>query len=127
MYDSSAGNAMPPRCLRRLHFERCFSFLPPKNPIGEGIQVCKLIQSLLACSLNGSGGQVHTRCDLTPELLLKIVFSDNGLLPLVQKPDVMQKPFSLMTQLGIPAYVYSTPGMKQSAADAIGNTIRNAI
>ena len=25
------------------------------------------------------------------------------------------------------AYVHSTPGMKQSAADAIGNTIRNAI
>ena len=24
-------------------------------------------------------------------------------------------------------YVHSTPGMKQSAADAIGNTIRNAI
>ena len=118
---------MPPHCPRRHYFERCFSFLPPKNPVGEGIQVCKLIQSLLACSLNGSGGQVHTRCDLTPELLLKIVFSDNGLLPLVQKPDVMQKPFSLMAQLGIPAYVYSTPGMKQSAADAIGNTIRNAI
>ncbi len=56
-----------------------------------------------------------------------VVFSDNVLLPLVQKPDVMQKPFSLMAQLGIPAYVYSTPGMKQSAADAIGNTIRNAI
>ena len=24
-------------------------------------------------------------------------------------------------------YIHSTPGMKQSAADAIGNTIRNAI
>ena len=24
-------------------------------------------------------------------------------------------------------YVHSTPGMKQSAADAIGNTIRNAL
>ena len=118
---------MPSRRLWRLYFERCFSFLAPKDAVSEGVEICKFIQSLLACSLNGSGGQVHTRCDLTPELLLKIVFSDNVLLPLVQKPDVMQKPFSLMAQLGIPAYVYSTPGMKQSAADAIGNTIRNAI
>ena len=33
----------------------------------------------------------------------------------------IQRRFTLST------YVHSTPGMKQSAADAIGNTIRNAI
>ena len=71
--------------------------LPPKNTVGEGVEICKFIQSLLACSLNGSGGQVHTRRDLAPRLLLKIVLSDDVLLPLVQKPDVMQKPVSLMT------------------------------
>ena len=71
--------------------------LPPKNTVGEGVEICKFIQSLLACSLNGSGGQVHTRRDLAPRLLLKIVLSDDVLLPLVQKPDVMQRPVSLMT------------------------------
>ena len=66
-----------------------FIFLTPKNTVGEGVEICKFIQSLLACSLNGSGGQVHTRRDLAPRLLLKIVISDDVLLPLVQKPDVM--------------------------------------
>ena len=66
-----------------------FIFLTPKNTVGEGVEICKFIQSLLACSLNGSGGQVHTCSDLTPELLLKIVLSDDVLLPLVQKPNVM--------------------------------------
>ena len=66
-----------------------FIFLTPKNTVGESVQICKLIQSLLACSLNGSGGQIHTCGDLTPGLLLKIMLSDDVLLPLVQKPDVM--------------------------------------
>ena len=63
--------------------------LPPKNTVGEGVEICKFIQSLLACSLNGSGGKIHTSGDLTLGLLLKIMLSDDVLLPLVQKPDVM--------------------------------------
>ena len=66
-----------------------FVFLPPKNTVGEGVEICKFIQSLLACSLNGSGGKIHTSRNLAPGLLLKIVFSDDVLLPLVQKPNVM--------------------------------------
>ena len=66
-----------------------FIFLTPKNTVGEGVEICKFIQSLLACSLNGSRGQVHTCSDLAPGLLLKIMLSDDVLLPFVQKPDVM--------------------------------------
>ena len=33
----------------------------------------------------------------------------------------------LRDEFTLSTYVHSTPGMKQSAADAIGNTIRNAI
>mgnify|MGYP001658415586 FL=1 len=33
----------------------------------------------------------------------------------------------LRDEFTLSTYVHSTPGMKQSAADVIGNTIRNAI
>ena len=66
-----------------------FVFLPPKNTVSESVQICEFLHSLLSEPLHGSGGKIHTSGDLTPGLLLKIMLSDDVLLPLVQKPDVM--------------------------------------
>ena len=78
-----------------------FVFLPPKNTVGESVQTCKFLHSLLSEPLHGSGRRAHTVRNFASGLLLEIIPTDHVLLPPVQKPYVMRKPILLMAEIGV--------------------------